>query len=411
MKYSYSSDWLSNTLDFPTILKNFIYLFGFSNTHMLLNFPSFRSHLGGITQLLTMEGKDNYQTGPVFTSINQASLLQTAMYEQYLRQKGVELEDVLVWFFDDYIADEFGARGLKFSASSPTASFLERARHLFAEMESVLKQFTLYVRNGYLDRDLLTMSSEQLSYGTIPSLADGKYVYASKNPEILRIQHLLFSDQSLMGYIDVKLRERTFAELMFQHAVYYEDFADHQKSDLDFLIHHHLVDNTNGQPLAFKSMQQFLVLSSLNSFEAASYFHYPAAAQSVIGGMEKKGWVERKSSLLTIAESSFFNFMLNQSEFSNGPDLRNRYLHGSQPDGDDNRVHYTAYVQALRLLVSLVIKINDDFEIHCAQGQALLSVGSQQTSGCDAVEAVATEKGLPRGVQDCATTARAIGAT
>lgn len=87
-------------------------------------------------------------------------------------------------------------------------------------------------------------------------------------------------------------------------------------------------------------------------------------ARDLIEEMEKKGWVERRASLLTVAESKYYDFMLNQSRFSNGPDLRNRYLHGSQLDGDDNSVHYTTYVQALRLLVGLVIKINDDFEIH-----------------------------------------------
>lgn len=47
-------------------------------------------------------------------------------------------------------------------------------------------------------------------------------------------------------------------------------------------------------------------------------------------------WLERRSSLLTATEMNDFNYFLNQSEFSDGPDLRNKYLHGSQPEGTDS---------------------------------------------------------------------------
>ena len=77
--------------------------------------------------------------------------------------------------------------------------------------------------------------------------------------------------------------------------------------------------------------------------------------------MVSKDWFVRRESLLTEAEGSYFNYCLNQAEFSNGPDLRNKYLHGSQADADDEEKHFRTYITALKLLISLVIKINDDF--------------------------------------------------
>ena len=65
--------------------------------------------------------------------------------------------------------------------------------------------------------------------------------------------------------------------------------------------------------------------------------------------------------LLTHSEGSYFNYYLNQVEFSDGPGLRNKYLHGSQAGGYDKRQHFAKYTTALKLLIALVIKMNDEF--------------------------------------------------
>lgn len=46
---------------------------------------------------------------------------------------------------------------------------------------------------------------------------------------------------------------------------------------------------------------------------------------------------------------------------SNGPQLRNKYLHGSQANANGEDAHFHTYITALRLIVALVIKVNDDF--------------------------------------------------
>lgn len=116
------------------------------------------------------------------------------------------MESIIAWFFADYVKEQFGAARLKFVPSTKTSSYLERSRHLFSEMESFIKQFSLYVENGELDVDLLAMTSEQVLYKAIPSLLAGKYAYANDNHDIRSILHLLFSDQSVLTYINDDLR-------------------------------------------------------------------------------------------------------------------------------------------------------------------------------------------------------------
>lgn len=359
-KFSYSRRWLEDNLDYATILNNFLYLFEFTDRHMLLTLPSYQAELGVFERFLQTTGKDAYPIGASFRLKEQSSFLQTVLYDRFLKTKGIELESVIAWFFADYLKDEFGADKLKFAPSSKTSSYLERARHLFSEMESVIKQFSLYAENGELDTDLLAMTSEQVRYKAIPSLLTGKYVYATDSQDIRNILRLLFSDQSGLTYIREDLQAEDAARLLIKNRVSYDDFADHQKPSLDYLIDLGVVENT-GERVQLADSNQFLILKAIFDTEAASYFHYATEARARIDEMVSKGWLERRESLLTVAEGSYFNYYLNQAEFSNGPDLRNKYLHGSQADADDEEQHFHTYVAALKLLIALVIKINDDF--------------------------------------------------
>ena len=104
-----------------------------------------------------------------------------------------------------------------------------------------------------------------------------------------------------------------------------------------------------------------MILKAIYETEATSYYHYSAEERDHIDDMVSEGWLVRRNSLLSEPESSYLNYYLNKAEFSNGPDLRNSYLHGSQADTDNEERHFDTYVTALKLLIALVIKINDDF--------------------------------------------------
>ena len=73
--------------------------------------------------------------------------------------------------------------------------------------------------------------------------------------------------------------------------------------------------------------------------------------------MVEKGWLKPRDYLLTEEEAAYFDYCLN-ARFSNGLNLRNRYSHATQGSEEE---HYKVYLIVLRLLISLVIKINDDF--------------------------------------------------
>ena len=310
-KFSYSRAWLAGNLDYPTILNNFIYVFEWTTRHVLLSLPSYPSELG-VMERLMMSGKDEYVKGAAFRLKDQSSLLQMHMYREFLRSEGIDTEAVIAWFFTDYMRDEFGADHMRFRPSSESATYLEKCRHLFSEMESVLKQFRLYAENGELDLDLLSMTSEQLAYKQIPSTVPGKYAYVTDHNDIRGIQHLLFSDQSHLGYIDEELKVASLAELPLGNRVRYARFAGHQKPGIDFLLIRGVLVNDDSQ-IKLASATQFLALRELWNNDAGNYWHHSPGGRAAIDAMVADDWLERRSTLLTTAEADYINYFLNQS--------------------------------------------------------------------------------------------------
>lgn len=368
-RYTYSRRWLEETCDNPSILNNFIHLFGFVDRNALLVLPSYPANLGVMERFMGTPGRTEYRIGTVFRTTDQSSLLQTRIYHHFLETREINLEQVISWFFEEYLVEEFQAENFSFSPSDAGASYLQKVRHLFAEMESIASQFSLFAKEGELDRDLLAMGSEQVRYKDMPSLLDGKYLYSTETDEITSILNLLFSDQASVNYISNELRGDNCAMLLSKNEVAYDDFHDYQKPAIDHLIKLGIVDN-DGIRVQLVNVEQFRILASLFNTQCANYFHLSDRGRAVADEMAAKGWVERRSSLLSEAEGRYFNYFLNAVDFSNGPELRNKYLHGSQANTEGEDAHFHTYMIALRLTVALVIKINDDFCLAAAEKAA-----------------------------------------
>jgi hypothetical protein len=361
-KYSYSKKWLEENSTPEKTIKNFISLFGFVNKNMILTFPSYKSRISVLESLMSVKGEREYSVGNQFRLREVTSLSQTATYERFLLMRDDCLENVIAWFFNCYLDERLKINGFEYIPASKTSTYLEKSRHLFTEMESIIKQFTLYVENGEIDKELLSISSDPVRYHSIPSLVADKYMYLTDNKESQTVMYFLFSDQTGLGYINSSLNSPTLFNLLVGQKVKYTDFDEHQKPQVDKLISLGILEKADSS-IDFRSKEQILVLKNLYDYEAVSYYRYPETMTSEIDEMIQKEWLVKKTSLLTTPEASYFNYVLNQQEFSNGYDLRNKYLHGSQSNIDGENAHYNTYIVGLKLMLALIIKIDDDFSI------------------------------------------------
>jgi len=85
--------------------------------------------------------------------------------------------------------------------------------------------------------------------------------------------------------------------------------------------------------------------------------------------MESEGLIYFEDTLFSKPEQSYFNFILNKSEFTNGWGLRNKYLHGTQANPEETEKHKEVYLKYLNLIVLALLKIEDDLTIHFATKQ------------------------------------------
>ena len=65
------------------------------------------------------------------------------------------------------------------------------------------------------------------------------------------------------------------------------------------------------------------------------------------------------STLFSEPEQAYLNYQLNQAEFSNGLDLRNKYIHSSY--SRDPRIQEEDYDRLLRIMALVVMKVNEEF--------------------------------------------------
>ena len=112
-------------------------------------------------------------------------------------------------------------------------------------------------------------------------------------------------------------------------------------------------------------MKKVNIFKDLYYNDVISYWKYSKTARKIIDELCEKSILKFENTLLSTAESEYFNYYLNKASFVNGFDLRNKYIHGCQPNGKDTeKIHENNYYLFLKLLILLIIKINDDLSIY-----------------------------------------------
>ena len=348
--------WFEKYLDYPTILNNFIYVFGMTDWNYRSNFVSLESDTGLLEQLFSVKGKRSYTENTIFGFRSDLFALHMKFYVEFLNEHKINIEEVFRWFFEEYMIEEFSAKGFRFTPSTAT-TYLEKFKNLASEMEGVLKQFRMYVENDEIDRELYEMSSEHLFVDNLPSFIENKYAYSNDKSTIKTEMFLLFSEQAALSIVErTKDKYSTLYELLVKEKIHYSEFEDYQKGDIDWLIEQGDLNLTEDGIVYLR--KPVAILKDLYEHEVVCDYKMPSY-KSVLDEMVEKGKLIRSSTLFSKPEADYLNYALNKSSFSNGLDLRNKYLHATYPV--DTEVQYRDYIELLKIMVLIIIKINDEF--------------------------------------------------
>ena len=363
--YAYSREWLEENQDYPTLLNNFIYLFKYVDLCFRCTFLSLPADLGALERHLGVKGKDDYITGSHFNTKRMRTLLQMAAYRDELQRLHIQLEDIIQWFFEVYLKEEFGAEGFTYTPPSLGTTYIEKCKLLASATDGVLKQYRLFSEDGKVDRELLEMSSEHVFFRDIPSFIANKYAYAN-SAEIRREMDLLFSDQSILHYTEKTGSDyQTLPHMLQSVEMYQEDFAHYQKDAINWLIERGSVQiGDKGQLQINKA--RVVLLGDLYYHEVICPSYYNGSYLQQLESLVQTKEICYESTLFSRPEQDYLNYILNRSNFSNGLDLRNKYIHDTCPLDENMRTQ--DYMELLKIMILIIIKINEEF---CLKGYHL----------------------------------------
>lgn len=357
LSISYSAKWIEENQDYPTLLNNFIYLFQYVDEFFRSKFVSQPAQLSVLERFVGVKGKKDYETGICFNIKHMSFDLQMIGYYRELSRLNIKIESLFKWFFESYLRDEFKAEGFTYIAPSDGTTDLEKCKLLASEIDSILKQFWMFIAEGCIDRELFEMSSGHVKLENVPSFFQEKYIYP-KNEVCKGSMNLLFSDQSGLAYTEkTQSRYENFFSLLENETMCLEDFAEYNKPQIRWLLQHSCITIDDNGILTL-NMEKACILKDLynNQVCCLKYLHH---YQSMLTSMVDSDEIQYGASLFSIPEQSYINYILNKAEFSNGHDLRNKYIHGTHSLRKED--HQKDYIELLKIMILIVIKINEEF--------------------------------------------------
>lgn len=364
-KIEFDKSLLEENRDYYTVIHNFIWLFNYIDSNGRISFVNLKSEASALVDFLGITGKFDYKTNHSFNTKEIFSHLTLNGYYDLLRHLEIELERIIEWYFIDHLKEEFKIDNYIVELPSKHATYREKCLTLFSEMEYVLTQFDTFVRYKSIDQELIAVNSSGILFSQLSSLINKKYIYAKQS--LQNIMFHLFSDQSGLTYIDDTLNGKSFFELINFKEVKMEKFHNYQQHLVQQLIDlNYLIIDKFGV-VRWENLNRIFLLNNLYKNEVAIYHRLPQALQKEVDILIDEGLIEIESTLFSKLEQQYFDYYLNNHQFQNGLQLRNKYMHRRQVLLDE-RQHKQNYLIGLKLLICIVLKINEEFCLAADEG-------------------------------------------
>lgn len=353
---------------------NFIFPFRFVDENFNFNF------LANKTEDLSPEKfskktKKSYPRNTLFDCFKDSlPLNQLNMYENFVTKNfNTSIERIITDYINTHLTQTYGIPYLNYSPST-AHSFLEKTNHVAIQTETLLNKFQLYTKEGEIDPELLELTSSTLYFGKIKSLNPLKYAYLNSTKKNLAQTKKIQKDSIILfGKKCFQIKNQSLQSSChnfidtLSHKVKIDDFEDFsQKNIKDLIKDGYLRINKKG----YLTKKDEIYIQILDEIYHKGYIniinhiktHVPRI-YSPIFEMINEGILEYDTCLFSKQEVDYLNYYLNDKSFSNSLGLRNKYIHGSITNNKDEKIHYSNYLKFLRILILVVIKIEDDLKL------------------------------------------------
>ncbi|MGL5621638.1 hypothetical protein [Cetobacterium sp.] len=357
-EYSYDLNWIKENLDYNTLLNNFIYLFEYVDLEMRLNLTSKKAEIGTYERVFFNNGPSQYRWSFVFEHKDLKSRLEMISYSKVLIDFGIRLENIIEWFFKEYLVKEFGIRNFITKMPGEKLSYFEKCKVIIPEIDRILKQYNYYLDDGEISQELLQISSTHLLFNNCESINIKKYIYI-KSQKLKNIAHLFYSNQSELAFVKgIECKEMTFINLLLEKKLKFEMFESFQIEYLKWLVNEKIIHEDEDKILRLTDINLIYIVKEFYMKEVINYWRCHSSVRKKLDELLANNEVIFENKLFTRGEIDYLNYHLNKSSFGNSLDLRNRYAHGTH--SNDDLEHKNNYYIFLKLIVIIIIKINDD---------------------------------------------------
>ena len=330
----------------------------------LLDLIPKESEVEPLERIFGIRSKRSYELLRQFVLKEQVSLLHMESLYFILSQHGKKLEDIISEYYNVYLKERFGYPSLALSLPKHENDWFTKCNAIFPVIESVAKQYQLYVENNEIDAELLEFTEPMKATAVKSKTGIRYYKINSKSNDIKYLLHLLFSEQETLTYIDPYKdnKYKNFCHMMLNvNEVPYDAYPEYEHPALHSLVNFGFIRIDDDGMIRVVDQFDFTLYKLLYDYGVIpSYFMY-ANNTGKIEAMLDKGWVLPSDDLLTPKEQDYFSYYLNNEKFDNGPAYRNNYAHGNKVRSlEDDKEDKYAYYRMLLLLMVLLLRIEDD---------------------------------------------------
>lgn len=277
-----------------------------------------------------------------------------------LEKSGFSLENIAIWFVNYKINPLLHGSRIDLSFAEGK-NFKLKCEHLFNQIESLLRQYRIYVEEGEITPELIEMTNDSIRIENVPSLIPDKYYSLSLNSDSLRIMHYLFSDQSWLNYINKNMKANNLFNLLKRYDVPYSEYSGRAKLRIDYLLENSILKINDKGILKFDTFEtEFVWNFFYKNISIPSYFVDDKVLQLLNKYVEANLCV-KYSHLFSRDEADYLDYILNDSKFSNAYALRNHYEHGHSSHFSENQ-DIRNYLIGLKTMLSIIGKIYRDLD-------------------------------------------------
>lgn len=338
----------------------FSQLFLYTDTEGLITLINRATEMD-VLERIGVQANNEYLTGLVFAKKDMLSVAQLGILDHYLQDKGRSIETLLANTVKDLFVDYFKMDGLSFTMPEAKLGATDKIRLLAPEMEYIVKQYKDFVANGKIDHELLELDSNPIYYSDVPSLLRKKYIY-SGHQKIRTIQYHFFDESSIFAMSKIPAKRETFFKKLEPGTLKKSDFEPYQIPSLEQAVAEGDLSIDADGFVGMTDPMKVIIAGKLRDKGVISYWHYGAEFRAEIDRLINEGLLTSSDQLFTTEEVSYLNFYLNKKEFTNGKDLRNKYLHGSNAQDPQQQKIDSLYF--LRTFVLILLKLKDDLLLH-----------------------------------------------